>query len=70
MKEKYIITTLGTMLFVSIVIGFILFEMCNDLKATANGYESDRNICRMEKEELIDNYEKLEKRYNEISEGK
>ena len=70
MKSKYIITILGTMLFVSVVIGIILFEVCNDLVATANGYESDRNVCRMEKEELIDNYEKLEKKYNEISEGK
>lgn len=70
MKDKYIITTLGTMLFVSVVIGIILFEICNDLVATANGYKSDRNVCRMEKEELIDNYEKLEKKYNEISERK
>lgn len=62
MRDKYIITTLGAMLFVSIVIGFILFEMCNDLKATANGYESDRNICRMEKEEIINNYEMLEEK--------
>ena len=70
MKSKYIIATLGTMLFITIVIGIILFELCNDLVATANGYKSDRNVCRMEKEELIDNYEKLEKKYNEISEGK
>lgn len=62
MKEKYIITILGIMLFISLVIGFILFELCNDLKATANGYESDRNICRMEKEEIIDNFKKLEEK--------
>ena len=67
MKEKYAMIILGIMLFISIMIGIILFELCNDLRATANGYESDRNICRMEKEELIDNYEKLEKKYNEIS---
>ncbi len=52
MKDKYIITTLGTMLFVSVVIGFILFELCNDLVATANGYKSDRNICRRELKEV------------------
>ena len=52
MKDKYIITTLGTMLFVSLVIGFILFELCNDLRATANGYKSDRNICRRELKEV------------------
>lgn len=62
MKEKYITTILGIMLFISLVIGFILFELCNDLKATANGYESDRNICRMEKEEIIDNFKKLEEK--------
>ena len=62
MKDKYIITTLGTMLFISVVIGIILFELCNDLRATANGYKSDRDICRMEKEELIDSYTKLEEK--------
>ena len=62
MKDKYIITILGAMLFVSVVIGIILFELCNDLRATANGYESDRDICRMEKEELIDSYIKLEEK--------
>lgn len=61
-KDKYIITILGALLFVSVVIGFILFALCNDLRATANGYESDRNICRMEKEEIIDNFKKLEEK--------
>jgi hypothetical protein len=54
MKDKYIITTLGAMLFISVVIGIILFELCNDLVATANGYESDRNICRRELKEVKD----------------
>lgn len=52
MKDKYIIITLGTMLFISVVIGIILFELCNDLRATANGYKSDRNICRRELKEV------------------
>lgn len=52
MKDKYIITTLGVMLFISVVMGFILFELCNDLRATANGYKSDRNICRRELKEI------------------
>lgn len=52
MKDKYIVTILGTMLFISIVIGILLFEVCNDLVATANGYESDRNICRRELKEV------------------
>lgn len=54
MKDKYIITILGTMLFISVVIGFILFEICNDLVATANGYKSDRDICRRELKEAKD----------------
>lgn len=61
MKDKYIITTLGAMLFVSVVIGIILFELCNDLVATANGYKSDRDICRRDYEEITSNYEKLQK---------
>ena len=61
MKDKYIITILGTMLFISVVIGFILFALCNDLRATANGYKSDRNICRRDYEEITNNYEKLQK---------
>lgn len=54
MKDKYLITTLGAMLFISVVIGIILFELCNDLVATANGYKSDRNICRRELKEVKD----------------
>jgi len=61
MKDKYIITMLGTMLFISAVIGIILFELCNDLRATANGYKSDRDICRRDYEEITNNYEKLQK---------
>lgn len=61
MKDKYIIAILGALLFVSVVIGIILFALCNDLRATANGYESDRNICRRDYEEITNNYEKLQK---------
>ena len=61
MKDKYIIITLGAMLFISLVIGIILFELCNDLRATTNGYKSDRDICRRDYEEITNNYEKLQK---------
>lgn len=61
MKDKYIITTLGAMLFISLVIGFILFELCNDLVATANGYKSDRNICRRELKEVKNEISKRKK---------
>lgn len=69
MKDRYvlIITTLCILLFICFVLGFILIGMTNDLRATANGYESDRNICRREYEELTESYEKLEAMYNETN---
>lgn len=72
MKDRYVltITVLCILLFLSLFFGYLLFEISNDLKATANGYESDRNICRREYEELAENYEKLEAMYNEISQEK
>ena len=66
MKDK-ISVILGAMLFISVVIGIILFELCNDLVATANGYKSDRNICRRELEELTDNYKRLEEQSSEAN---
>ena len=61
MKDKYIltITVLCVLLFLSIFFGYLLFEVSNDLTATANGYKSDRDICRREYEELIENYERV-----------
>lgn len=61
MKDRYVltITVLCILLFICFVLGFILIEITNDLRATANGYKSDRNICRREYEELIENYEKV-----------
>jgi hypothetical protein len=69
MKDRYVltITVLCILLFLSLFFGYLLFEISNDLKATANGYESDRNICRREYEELVENYEKLEAMYNETN---
>lgn len=64
MKDRYVLTiiTLCILLFICFVLGFILFEITNDLRATANGYESDRNVCRMEKKEIEEEYHELEKR--------
>ena len=61
MKDRYIltITVLCILLFLSLFFGYLLFEISNDLKATANGYESDRNICRREYEKLKNSYEKV-----------
>ena len=35
-------------------------DLINDLKATANGYESDRNICRSQLDSLTQDYERLQ----------
>ena len=35
-------------------------DLINDLKATANGYESDRNLCRSQLDSLIQDYERLQ----------
>ena len=32
----------------------------NDLKATANGYKSDRNLCRSQLDSLTQDYERLQ----------
>ena len=41
------------------IIGFGV-DLINDLKATANGYESDRNLCRSQLDSLIQDYERLQ----------
>ena len=39
------------------VIGFGV-DLINDLKATANGYESDRNLCRSQLDSLTQELER------------
>ena len=34
--------------------------LIDDLKATANGYESDRNLCRSQLDSLTQDYERLQ----------
>lgn len=58
---------LWTALIIAIIIIFgqafaIAFgvELINDLKATANGYESDRNLCRSQLDSLTQDYERLQ----------
>lgn len=65
-KQRYILYIIGLslLLFIALILGFILFYISGDLKATANGYKSDRDICRREYEELTESYEKLEGLYN------
>lgn len=35
-------------------------DLIDDLKATANGYESDRNLCRSQLDSLMQDYERLQ----------
>lgn len=50
--------------FVVIVLFIIVFSLSinviNDLRATANGYESDRNLCRSQLDSLTQDYERLQ----------
>lgn len=58
---------LWTVLIIAIIIIFgqafiIAFgvDLIDDLKATANGYESDRNLCRSQLDSLTQDYERLQ----------
>lgn len=58
---------LWTVLIIAIIIifgqAFIIglgVDIINDLKATANGYESDRNLCRSQLDSLTQDYERLQ----------
>ena len=58
MKKRYLLIIL-----VIVVLGqafAIAFgvELINDLKATANGYESDRNLCRSQLDSLTQELER------------
>lgn len=59
-KNLYIITTLSVLLVISAITIILAVNVINDLKATANGYKSDRDICRMDHKKLIKNYYELE----------
>lgn len=45
------------------VIGFGV-DLINDLKATANGYESDRNLCRSQLDSLTQELERWQNEGN------
>ena len=50
-----IIIIFGQVLAIAFGVGLI-----DDLKATANGYESDRNLCRSQLDSLTQDYERLQ----------
>lgn len=58
-KIKVVLAIIG--LIINFLILFTLLNIINDLKITANGYKSDRDICRQDHKELIKNYYELEK---------
>lgn len=62
MKNKYIIILLSLLLILSISIIILLKNIIDDKTLLINGYKSDRNVCRMEKEEIEEEYYELEKR--------
>ena len=58
---------LWTALIIAIIVifgqAFIIgmgIDIIDDLKATANGYESDRNLCRSQLDSLTQDYERLQ----------
>ena len=58
--DKYIFVM--TLEFVALLLVILLFDLSisviNDLRATANGYESDRNLCRSQLDSLTQELER------------
>lgn len=64
MNKEYKLWT-ALIILVIIVLGqaFIIafgVDLINDLKATANGYESDRNLCRSQLDSLTQELERMQ----------
>lgn len=62
MKSKYIIILLSLLLILSISIIILLKNIIDDKTLLINGYKSDRNVCRIQKQEIEEEYYELEKR--------
>lgn len=61
MKDKIIIL-LSLLLILSISIIILLKNIIDDKTLMINGFKSDRNVCRMQKQEIEEEYYELEKR--------
>lgn len=61
MKDKIIIL-LSLLLILSISIIILLKNIIDDKTLLINGYKSDRNVCRMQKQEIEEEYHEIEKR--------
>ena len=60
-KEDKLWTALITAIIIIFGQAFIIglgVDLINDLKATANGYESDRNLCRSQLDSLTQELER------------
>ena len=62
MKSKYIIVLLSLLLMLNISIIILLKNIIDDKTLIINGFKSDRNVCRMQKQEMEEEYHELEKR--------
>lgn len=51
-KKEIAIAIFVVVSVISIFLNILAVSVINDLTLTANGYDSDRNVCRMEMEEL------------------
>ena len=58
---KYIVAIITLSILLTIV-SILLFTLTSDLRDTANMYKNSKEVCRMELEELKQEYEMLEKR--------
>ena len=62
-KEDKLWTALIILVIVVLEQAFIIAfakDLIDDLKATANGYKSDRNLCRSQLDSLTQDYERLQ----------
>lgn len=62
-KEDKLWTALITAIIIIFGQAFIIafgVDLINDLKATANGYKSDRNICRSQLDSLTQELERMQ----------
>lgn len=55
--STYILTTIAFIETLLIILGVSIID---DLKATAKGYESDRNVCKLELDSITNDYERIQ----------
>ena len=66
-KKTTAIIILSTLLFINIVLIIIGKSVIDDLVLTANGYKSDKNVCNIQKQEVIEECKELEEHLNEAN---